>query len=80
MKTSACLDALLHVVLSTYSLLLVQRIKNGRASECTVQSLILDTESGNMSYKVPISDVERAVVDEAHALAVANGNEGSSSS
>lgn len=75
MKTSACLDALLHVVLSTYSLLLVQRIKNGRASECTVQSLILDTESGNMSYKVPISDVsdvERAVVDEAHALAVAN--------
>ncbi|KAI8549840.1 hypothetical protein RHMOL_Rhmol06G0056400 [Rhododendron molle] len=62
------------------SLLLVQRIKNGRASECTVQSLILDTESGNMSYRVPISVVERAVVHETHALAVANGNEGSSSS
>ncbi|KAE9457113.1 hypothetical protein C3L33_10981, partial [Rhododendron williamsianum] len=39
-----------------------------------------DTESGNMSYKVPISDVERAVVHEAHALALAMRNEGSSSS
>ncbi|XP_058217228.1 serpin-ZX-like [Rhododendron vialii] len=52
------------VVQSRDCLLLVQGIKNGRALE----------------WPVPISDGERAVVHEAHALALAMRNEDSSSS